>query len=199
MLTGVCLSGFSGCVRRCTLHFGGKGRERVAGRCGRLDSGVRHVLGDVGGVRSTSIELRLESRCRGLEHRERGVRDESDVSRACEELQCMECTSSFLVNIVKDGTRYIGVGSSVAGCVRRGLGLRLSRRGALVAGTRGPTGFLNFSISIHGSSTVGQSGGGIPTHCCGNGVILGITVRAIQGGLRRCDTVECGMRGNQRI
>lgn len=199
MLTGVCLSGFSGCVGGCTRSFRGNGIERHGGSVNELGGQIRCLGGEVGRIASISGLRTVQRRIHGGRRRVLAVPDNGSVSRGFHELGCMHCTSSFLVKIVKGGTRYRGVGTSIARFVRGGLGLRVSRRGALVAGTRSDTGFLNCRVSIHGSCAArgGTEKRAHERH--GNGIVLRMSQRMVGGGLLDLRTVGIGAQGNGRI
>lgn len=199
VLTGVCLSGLSGFVRGCVGTFGANGTEIHGPRCGEItDHGSGH-MGGLGGRASKLGGRMLHGRVTVLRHRVRRLPTALSVSRGFGHVECMHCTSSFLVYMVKDGGSYMATGKSVGAFLRSVLGLRLSSRGALVAGSRSATGFLNFSIAIHDASGAEGSFEKVPVHSLSRGIILLLPCRMVEGGLVSCGTVHVVVEGNGRM
>lgn len=163
-----------------------------------LRNGQRHVLGGLEIMGSGGRESRLVERCGTCRGRNLRCSSNSRVSVGCEGLGCIECTSSFLVKVVNDGRSTVVVGRSVGGFLCRGLTLALSSRGALVARTRGTTGFLKCRVFMEGSGSAGEDGCKMLEHIFGGEVRLTLKGSAFGGGLLRCHILRVGVRGNGR-
>lgn len=199
VLTGVCLSRLSACVHRCVRGFGGNGRETSGPReIGFRCNGDHTILG-LGTMASERRHGSVIGRVGRFSGRETGVPYNISVSTGFEHLGCMQCTSSFLYTIVKAGGRTRTVGRSVGGFLTRGLSLRLSSRGALVARKEGSTGFLNCRVCVHGSMLAGEGGTNELAEPFGGGICLGVPARIVEGGLLSCNTLRVGVRGKGRF
>lgn len=168
---------------RCATGFSGKGGQGFDERDVSFNGTEGHVIQELGFMGSREREAGLVLRLGTVRRKQTGCPGNRRVSTSCEEVGCTECTSSFLIKVVKDGRSTRRVGRSVGGFLTSELTLRLSSRGALIARAREPTGFLKCRVAMEGSGSREQSGQNELEEACNGEIYLGIDARAIHGGL----------------